>query len=124
MGRKIPIKMSIKAVAGEPVELFINDGGKRSYGPGRDCCHCRKAAHVQGIYKKPVEKLGSTIFESRRSHLILREISLSLFRYLTLFEGRGSRGLREHARRNGNANATCQQFLMEKKGGIQTCTLG
>ncbi len=63
--RKIPIKISIKAMAGEPVELFINDGENEVTVREGIAAIAEKQPTSRESIEYQLKKLGSTIFESR-----------------------------------------------------------
>ncbi|NJD75521.1 MAG: peptidase U32 [Candidatus Methanoperedens sp.] len=64
-GRKIPVKMSIKARAGEPVELFVSDGENEVTVQEGIACRAERKSLSSGSIEDQLKKLGSTIFESR-----------------------------------------------------------
>ncbi|VVB92100.1 Peptidase family U32 [uncultured archaeon] len=64
-GRKIPIKMSIKARAGETVELFISDGENEVTVREGIAINAERHPSSRESIENQLKKLGSTIFESR-----------------------------------------------------------
>lgn len=74
--RKIPIKMSIKARAGEPVELCISDGKNEITVHGATVSRAESKPMSKNSIAAQLKKLGNTVFEA---HEISFEIDGDIF---------------------------------------------
>jgi putative protease len=71
--RKIPVKMSVKAKIGEPVELCINDGEIEATVHGGIVSRAESKPMSKDSIEAQLKRLGNTVFEARKISFNLDE---------------------------------------------------